>query len=82
MGRQLQIAGQQTLPAEEAGDVGLHTNALGIHAQQQMIHGGIGTDAHPEDIPGILEAKNRAAAGPTAPACGLYLNKVFYPDGI
>lgn len=35
-----------------------------------------------EDIPGIIEAKNRAAAGPTAPACGLYLNKVFYPDGI
>ena len=32
----------------------------------------------PEDIPGILEAKDRKAAGPTAPACGLYLNRVFY----
>lgn len=32
----------------------------------------------PEDIPNIIAAKNRAAAGPTAPACGLYLNKVFY----
>ena len=32
----------------------------------------------PEDIPGILEAKDRKAAGPTAPACGLYLNQVFY----
>ncbi len=32
----------------------------------------------PEDIPGILAAKNRRAAGPTAPACGLYLNRVFY----
>lgn len=32
----------------------------------------------PEDIPGILEAKDRNAAGPTAPACGLYLNRVFY----
>lgn len=31
-----------------------------------------------EDIPNIIAAKNRAAAGPTAPACGLYLNKVFY----
>lgn len=31
-----------------------------------------------EDIPGILEAKDRKAAGPTAPACGLYLNRVFY----
>lgn len=32
----------------------------------------------PEDIAGIIEAKNRKAAGPTAPACGLYLNRVFY----
>lgn len=32
----------------------------------------------PEDIPGILEGKNRKLAGPTAPACGLYLAKVFY----
>lgn len=32
----------------------------------------------PEDIPGIILAKNRREAGPTAPACGLYLNKVFY----
>ena len=32
----------------------------------------------PEDIPGILEAKDRKSAGPTAPACGLYLNRVFY----
>ena len=23
-------------------------------------------------------AKDRKAAGPTAPACGLYLNRVFY----
>jgi len=32
----------------------------------------------PEDIPAILGAKDRRAAGPTAPACGLYLNRVFY----
>ena len=32
----------------------------------------------PEDIPGIIQAKDRKAAGPTAPAWGLYLNKVFY----
>lgn len=32
----------------------------------------------PEDIPRILAARDRAAAGPTAPACGLYLNRVFY----
>ena len=28
----------------------------------------------------IIKAENRKAAGPTAPACGLYLNKVFYDD--
>lgn len=33
---------------------------------------------HPEDIKRILEAKNRAAAGVNAPACGLYLTKVVY----
>ena len=32
----------------------------------------------PEDIKKILEAKNRSAAGATAPACGLYLAKVIY----
>ena len=31
-----------------------------------------------EDIKKIIEAKDRAKAGPTAPACGLYLNKVNY----
>lgn len=33
---------------------------------------------YPEDIATILEQKNREAAGPTAPAHGLYLNKIFY----
>ena len=32
----------------------------------------------PEDLPRILEAKDRTAAGPTAPPWGLYLNRVFY----
>lgn len=32
----------------------------------------------PEDIKAILEAKDRKKAGVTAPACGLYLNKVMY----
>jgi tRNA pseudouridine38-40 synthase len=32
----------------------------------------------PEDVAGILEAKNRSAAGPTAPAHGLYLVRVEY----
>ena len=32
----------------------------------------------PADVKKILEAKDRAVAGPTAPACGLYLSKVMY----
>ena len=37
-------------------------------------------DGHlqPDDVNRILEAKDRKAAGPTAPACGLYLSKVVY----
>ncbi len=37
-------------------------------------------DGHlaPEDIKTILESKNRASAGPTAPAHGLYLNQIAY----
>lgn len=35
----------------------------------------------PEELPEIIAAKNRDRAGPTAPACGLYLHRVFYePD--
>ena len=29
-------------------------------------------------IPYIIKAENRKEAGPTAPACGLYLDEVFY----
>ncbi len=32
----------------------------------------------PDSIPWILEQKNRKEAGPTAPACGLYLDEVIY----
>lgn len=31
-----------------------------------------------DSIPRIIESKDRKNAGVTAPACGLYLNKVFY----
>jgi tRNA pseudouridine38-40 synthase len=33
---------------------------------------------NPEDLPGMLLARNRSAAGPTAPARGLYLTGVEY----
>lgn len=32
----------------------------------------------PEEIPDIIRAEDRSKAGPTAPAHGLYLNRVFY----
>jgi tRNA pseudouridine38-40 synthase len=37
-------------------------------------------DGHfkPQDVQTILESGDRRQAGPTAPACGLYLNKVVY----
>ncbi len=31
-----------------------------------------------DSIPDIIKAENRKLAGPTAPACGLYLDEVFY----
>jgi tRNA pseudouridine38-40 synthase len=33
-----------------------------------------------DSIPAILEARDRSAAGPTAPAVGLFLVSVEYPD--
>ena len=35
----------------------------------------------PEDIPRILEAKDREEAGPTAPARGLTMIGIVYGDG-
>ncbi|QNT78788.1 tRNA pseudouridine(38-40) synthase TruA [Entomobacter blattae] len=36
---------------------------------------------HPLQVKSALEARNRSAAGPTAPACGLYLTHIGYqPD--
>ena len=34
---------------------------------------------HPDDVKRALDARDRAAAGPTAPPDGLYLTKVLYP---
>ncbi|MDL2327201.1 tRNA pseudouridine(38-40) synthase TruA [Ruminococcaceae bacterium OttesenSCG-928-A11] len=36
----------------------------------------------PGEMPGIIAAKNRTPAGPTLPAKGLFLHKVFYPADI
>ena len=34
----------------------------------------------PEKVKEMLEAEDRTVAGPTAPACGLRLNEIFYDD--
>ena len=34
----------------------------------------------PEKVKEMLEAKDRTGSGPTAPACGLRLNEIFYDD--
>ena len=34
----------------------------------------------PEYVKEIIEAKDRNAAGPKAPACGLMLVKIYYED--
>ena len=41
------------------------------------IYVGIGK-LKPEDIPKVIESKDREQAGPTAPACGLYMTSVCY----
>lgn len=34
----------------------------------------------PEDVPAIIAARDRRLSAPTAPACGLTMERVFYPD--
>jgi tRNA pseudouridine38-40 synthase len=34
------------------------------------------------DIVGIIESRDRSRAGDTVSPCGLYLNRVFYPEGL
>ena len=34
---------------------------------------------HPDDIPALLEGRNRTDAGPTAPPQGLYMTNLWYP---
>ncbi len=54
---------------------------------KQMVRNIVGTlvkvglgAVSPDALPGILAARNRQAAFQTAPARGLYLMKIFYPD--
>lgn len=44
-----------------------------------LIQAGLGV-IQPEDLPAMLEARDRGAAGPTAPACGLTMMGIEYLD--
>lgn len=44
-----------------------------------LIQAGLGV-IQPEDLPAMLEARDRVAAGPTAPACGLTMIGIEYLD--
>ena len=57
-----------------------------LHSQVRIIVGTIykvGDETlEPKNIKNILEGKDRNLAGPTAPAEGLYLEKVEYPNNL
>ncbi len=42
-----------------------------------LVEAGLGKIS-PSDMPGIIASRDRARAGATLPACGLYLNNVKY----
>jgi tRNA pseudouridine38-40 synthase len=68
----------------EAGDL-LVYRVRGNGFLHHMVRNLVGTmldvgrgHRHPDDIPAVLEARARTAAGPTAPARGLFLHSVEY----
>ena len=72
------------LSVEKEGDL-IRVTAVGDGFLYKMVRILVGTLVDvafgrfsPEDAASILEAKDRAAAGATAPSSGLYLNRVFY----
>ncbi|MDL2294651.1 tRNA pseudouridine(38-40) synthase TruA [Ruminococcaceae bacterium OttesenSCG-928-D13] len=46
-----------------------------------VLEAGLGRLA-PQAVPDIIAARDRQRAGPTLPAKGLFLHRVFYPEGI
>lgn len=69
-----------------AGDIFIYrvtANGFLHHMVRNLVGTFVQAGAHrldPESISTLLEARNRAAAGPTAPASGLFLLNVEYPD--
>jgi tRNA pseudouridine38-40 synthase len=70
---------------EQGEEIHLHVAARSfLHHQVRNITGTlalVGTGKwSADDVSIALEACDRSAAGPTAPACGLYLEDVVYED--
>ena len=49
IGDQADVTGLQAIPAEKGRNVRLHPHGIGVHAQQQMVHGGVGGHAAAQD---------------------------------
>jgi tRNA pseudouridine38-40 synthase len=74
------------LELRQEGDF-LNIHVFATAFLKQMVRNLVGTLVEvgygrlsPDDIPGILDARDRSAAGPTAPARGLTMVKVYYAD--
>jgi len=73
---------------ETIASLGIHRFAIsGDGFLRHMVRNIVGTVFEigkgrlaPTDINAILAVKDRGAAGPTAPAAGLFLKKIFYPS--
>ena len=55
----------------------LHNQVRSIAGTLERVGKGVW---QPDDVRKALEAKDRAACGPVAPSCGLYLERVLYED--
>jgi len=53
VGHKADIPGLQAVPVEERRNVRLHADRIGVHAQQQVVHGGVGGHAAPQDTVGV-----------------------------
>ncbi len=69
----------QTLEIEAAADGFLYHMVRIISGTLLEIGRGA---REPESVAALLKNRDRSEAGPTAPACGLYLKRVKYPEGI
>lgn len=73
---------------QELGEEQIHIVVRGTAFLHNMVRIIVGTlvqigahNRYPEDMQRIIEARDRRAAGPTAPACGLTFERVRYLSG-